>query len=157
MQKRNSTAKDVEHRVCRNYVRRGQHQKSTTPHPPSTIKMTPSTPLNSPKNREYTTTKRVRFFDAWDSKEKAVSVAHICRKLDFGLAPSTARKWLRQRDIQGSPAIRRTRKQSSRLGRPAKVSASDIQRITNQQDPIHEELYEIQAKTLNGQPSACTL
>jgi hypothetical protein len=99
----------------------------------------------------------VRFFDAWDSKEKAVGVAQICRKLDFGLAPSTARKWLRQRDIQGSPAARRTRKQSSRLGRPAKVSAADLKRLTNQQDPIHEEPYEIQAKTLDGQPSARTL
>ena len=119
--------------------------------------MTPSTPLNSPKNREFTTTKRVRFFDAWDSKEKAVGVAQICRKLDFGLAPSTARKWLRQRDIQGSPAARRTRKQSSRLRRPAKVSAADLKQLTNQQDPIHEEPYEIQAKTLDGQPSARTL
>ena len=133
----------TQHRGCRNYVRRGQHQKSTTPSSPSTIKMTPSTPLNSPKNREYTTTKRARFFNAWDSKEKAVGVAQICRKLDFGLAPSTARKWLRQRDIQGSPAIRRTRKQSSRLRRLAKVSVADLKRLTNQQDPIHEEPYEV--------------
>jgi hypothetical protein len=99
----------------------------------------------------------VRFFDAWDSKEKATGVAQVCRKLDFGLAPSTARKWLRQRDIQGSPALRRTRKQSSRLGRKSKVSAADLERLTNQEDPIHEEPYEIQAKTLAGQPSARTL
>jgi hypothetical protein len=99
----------------------------------------------------------VRFFDAWDSKEKGVGAAQICRKLDFGLAPSTARKWLRQRDIQEFPTARRTRKQSSRLGRPAKVSTADLKRLTNQQDPIHEEPYEIQAKTLDGQPSARTL
>ena len=119
--------------------------------------MTPLTPLNSPKNREYTTTKRMRFFDAWDSKEKAVGVAQIYRKLDFSLAPSTARKWLRQREIQGSAALRRTRKQSSRLGRKPIVSVADLERIINQQDPIHEEPYEIQAKTLDGQPSARTL
>jgi hypothetical protein len=43
------------------------------------------------------------------------------------------------------------------MGRPAKVSASDLERLTNQQDPIHEEPYEIQAKTLDKQPSARTL
>ena len=43
------------------------------------------------------------------------------------------------------------------MGRPSKVSASDLQRLTNQEDLIHEEPYEIQAKTLDGQPSARTL
>ena len=43
------------------------------------------------------------------------------------------------------------------MGRPSKVSASDLQRLTNQEDPIHEEPYEIQAKTLDGQPSGRTL
>ena len=56
-----------------------------------------------------------------------------------------------------SPALRRTRKQSFRLGRKSKVSASDIIKLTNQEDPIHEEPYEIQAQTLPGQPSARTL
>jgi hypothetical protein len=37
------------------------------------------------------------------------------------------------------------------------VSAADLERLTNQEDPIHEEPYEIQAKTLDGQPSARTL
>ena len=119
--------------------------------------MTPSTPLNSPKRQEYDTTRRARFFDAWDAKENHVGVSQVCQKLNFKLPPSTARRWIKERDIQGSPAIRRTRKQSSRLERKPIVSASDIQRITNQQDPIHEEPYEIQAKTLDGQPSARTL
>jgi len=145
------------HRGCRKYLRRGQQQKSTILHPPSTIKMTPSTPSKCYKGQEYTTTKRCRFFDAWDSKESDVGVGQICRKLDFNLPPSTARYWLRQRDIQGSQAARRTRKQSTRMGRPSKVSASDLQRLTNQEDPIHKEPYEIQAKTLDGKPSARTL
>jgi len=132
-------------------------QIQTLPTPFPTIKMTPSTPLNSPKRQEYDTTKRARFFDAWDDKENNVGVGQICRKLDFKLPPSTARRWIKERDIQGSPAIRRTRKQSSRLGRPAKVSAADLEQLTNQQDPIDEEPYEIQAKTLDGQPSTCTL
>jgi hypothetical protein len=119
--------------------------------------MTPLTPLNSPKRQEYDTTRRARFFDAWDAKENDAGVGQICRKLDFKLPPSTARRWIKERDIQGSPAIRRTRKQASRLGRKSKVSASDLERLTNQQDPIHKEPYEIQAETLPGEPSARTL
>ena len=132
-------------------------QIQTLPTPFPTIKMTPSTPLNSPKRQEYDTTRRARFFHAFDSKEKDVGLARLCQTLDFKLPPSTARRWIKERDIQGSPAFRRTRKQSLRLGRPAKVSAADLKRLTNQQDPIHEEPYEIQAKTLKGQPSARTL
>ena len=105
--------------------------------------MSTQTPLNSPKRQEYDTTRRARFFDAWDAKENDVGVGQICRKLDFNLPPSTARGWLKKRDIQGSLAIRRTRKQSSKLEQPAKVSAADLKRLTNQQDLIHEEPYEI--------------
>jgi len=119
--------------------------------------MSTLTPPSSPKRQEYDTTKRARFFDAWDAKEDIDGVGQICQKLNFNLPPSTARYWLRQRDIQGSPAFRRTRKQSARLGRKPKVSAADLGRLTNQQDPIHEEPYEVQAKTLDGQPAARTL
>jgi hypothetical protein len=43
------------------------------------------------------------------------------------------------------------------LGRKSKVSASDLERLTDQQDPLHEEPYEIQAKTLPRKPAARTL
>src|ERR1700743_836666 len=119
--------------------------------------MSTLTPPSSPKRQEYDTTKRARFFDAWDAKEDIDGVGQICQKLNFNLPPSTARYWLRQRDLQGSPDFRRTRKQSARLGRKPKVSAADLKRLTNQQDPIHEEPYEIQAKTRDGQPSGRTL
>jgi DDE superfamily endonuclease len=119
--------------------------------------MAPSTPSHSPKRHEFDTTKRARFFDAWDAKEKTAGVSQICRKLNFTLPPSTARYWLRQRDIQGSPAIRRTRKQAPRLGRKSKVSALDLERLTNQQNLIHQEPYKIQAETLPDKPSAYTL
>jgi hypothetical protein len=98
--------------------------------------MTPSTPLNSPKRQEYDTIRRARFFNAWDAKENHISVGQICRKLDFKLPPSTARRWIKERNIQGSPAIRRTRKQSSRLGRKPIVSVADLERLINQQDPV---------------------
>jgi hypothetical protein len=119
--------------------------------------MAPSTPPTSPKRGEFNTIQRARFFNAFDSKENDAGLARVCKTLDFHLPPSTARRWLKERDIQGSPALRRTRKQSFRLGRKSKVSASDIIKLTNQQDPIHEEPYEIQAQTLPSQPSARTL
>jgi hypothetical protein len=119
--------------------------------------MATSTPCNSPKRQEFDTTKRARFFNAFDSKENDVGLPKLCKTLDYNLPPSTARYWLKQRDIQGSPAIRRTRKQASRLGRKSKVSASDINKLINQEDPIQKEPYENQAKTLDGNPSARTL
>jgi hypothetical protein len=119
--------------------------------------MAPSTPPQSPKFHEYDTIKRSRFFDAYDSKENDGSLSKLCKTLDFNLPPSTARTWLKKREILGDQARRRTRKISSRLGRKSKVSASDIDKLTNQEDPIHQEPYENQAKTLNGKPSAHTL
>jgi hypothetical protein len=65
--------------------------KNQPPYLPSFHIMAPSTPPSSPKRHEFDTTKRARFFDAWDSKEKSDSVAYTCRKLDFNLPPSTAR------------------------------------------------------------------
>ena len=85
-------------------------QIQTLPTPPPTIKMTPSTPLNSPKRQEYDTTRRARFFHAFDLKGKDVGLAKLCQTLDFKLPLSTARRWIKERDIQGSLAFRRTRK-----------------------------------------------
>ncbi|KAF1988676.1 hypothetical protein K402DRAFT_391902, partial [Aulographum hederae CBS 113979] len=119
--------------------------------------MDPSTPPHSPQWREHDTIKRARFFDAYDNKENATSLGEICRQPDIDLPPSTARTWLKKRELLGDQALRRTRKINSRLGRKSKVSASDLEKITNQKDPIHEEPYENQAKTLDGKPSARTL
>jgi hypothetical protein len=119
--------------------------------------MTTSTPSNSPERGEYDTIKRARFFDAYDSKENDVGVARLCRKLDFNLPPSTARLWLNQRDLLGSPALRRTRRLANRLGRKSKVSASDLKALINQEDPIHKAPYKDQAETLDGDPAARTL
>jgi hypothetical protein len=119
--------------------------------------MATSTPSNSPKRQEYDTTKRARFFNAFNSKENDVSLAKVYKTLDFKLPPSIARRWIKERDIQRSPAIRRTRKQASRLKRKSKVSILDIDKLTNQEDLIYKEPYEIQAKTLNSNPSTRTL
>jgi hypothetical protein len=119
--------------------------------------MAPSTPPKSPKWREYDTIKRSRFFDAFDSKENSTSLGEIARLPEINIPPSTARTWLKKREILGDQARRRTRKTSSRLGRKSKVSAADLKKLTNQNDPIHEEPYEKQANTLDTQPSGRTL
>lgn len=119
--------------------------------------MAPSTPDRSPARSEFNTIQRTRFYHIYDSKEKDTSLGEVCKQLDFKLLPTTARSWIRKRENLGSLALRRTRKLSARLGRKSKVSASDLQTVTNQQDPIHEEPYERQAQTLKNKPSAYTL
>jgi hypothetical protein len=147
----------MEHRGCRNSWRRGHiHQNNTTFSPIHSI-MATSTLSESPKRGEYDTIKRSRFFNAFDSKENNVGVAGLCKTLDFNLPPSTARRWLKERDSLGSPGLRRTRKLAARLGRKSKVSEADLEKVTNQEDPLHEEPYSEQAKTLDGRPSARTL
>ncbi|KAG9244089.1 hypothetical protein BJ878DRAFT_86711 [Calycina marina] len=99
---------------------------------------TPTTP-KSPKRSEYDTIKLARFFDAFGSKENDTSIGQIHQSLDFTLPPGTARGWLSKRDLLGSPAFRDSRKLASRLGRKTKVSASDIAKVRNSNDPLHEQ------------------
>ena len=110
--------------------------------------MTPSTPPTTSKRREYDTITRTRFFDAFDSREEGVGVGTITRLPEIEIPPSTGRLWLKQREQIGSQASRRTRRRSSRLGRKPIVSASILDTITNQEDPIHEKSYEEQVEEL---------
>lgn len=105
----------------------------------------PTTP-NKPKRREYDTVKRARFFDAYDSREKCDSLGQICRKLDFTLPHQTASYWLRQREKQGSPAYRRTRRLSSHLGRSYTTSEKVLDALLDPEDPAHSLRYEGQVK-----------
>jgi phage antirepressor YoqD-like protein len=93
--------------------------------------MAPTTPPKNTQHFEHDTIKRARVFDAFDSKENTTSVREIARLPQINITPSTARTWLKKREILGDQAIRRTRKTSSRLGRKPKVSASDLQYLTN--------------------------
>jgi hypothetical protein len=119
--------------------------------------MATTTPPTSPKRHEYDTIKRTRFFNAFDSKENGQGVGSIAKLPDIDIPPSTARLWLKQRDILGDAAFRSQRKTSSRLGRKSKVSESDVDRLLNQEDPIHELHYEKQRLLLPGLPSQRTL
>lgn len=65
------------------------------------------------------------------------------------IPPSTSRFWLRQREIHGSKAQRRTRKQSNCLGRKQRVSASDLDCLIDQNDRIHLKPYDDQIEDLS--------
>jgi hypothetical protein len=117
--------------------------------------MPPSTPPSSPKRQEYNTIRRMRFFDAYDRKPNSASLGSICRQPQIDIPTSTARTWLKKREIIGSPALRRTRRLGSRLGPKPLVSASVLETITDQTNPIHEKHYSEQVKELglSCQPS----
>ncbi|KAH8749406.1 hypothetical protein F5882DRAFT_82402 [Hyaloscypha sp. PMI_1271] len=66
------------------------------------------------------TIKKGRFFNAWDTRDSTDTLGAICKATDT--TQITARRWLKQREQIGSPALRRTRKLSNRLGRKSKVS-----------------------------------
>ena len=46
--------------------------------------------------------------------------------LNFDLLPLTVRRWFKEYNFLGTNATRRTRKLSSRLGRPTKISIDDL-------------------------------
>jgi hypothetical protein len=119
--------------------------------------MAPSTPKRKTKRREYDTIQRTRFFDAFDSKQIDQGVGAIAHRSDINIPASTARLWLKEREQHGDLARRSRRKTSSILGRKSKVSAADLERITNQADPIHNLHYIKQAKLLPNKPSERTL
>ena len=119
--------------------------------------MAPRTPTKKTERREYGTVKRMRFFQAWDLKDEADGVGTITKLPGVNIPTSTGRSWLKLRDLIGDQALRSQRKSSSILGRKAKVSASDIDRLTNQNESIHEKGWTEQAKTIENRLSKRTL
>lgn len=99
----------------------------------------------------------MRFFQAWDCKNEADGVGTIAYLPEINIPTSTARSWLKLRELIGDAAFRSQRKSSCIIGRPTKVSASDLTRLTNQDDPIHEKGWQEQANSCPGKPSAKTL
>ncbi|KAL2038036.1 hypothetical protein N7G274_009256 [Stereocaulon virgatum] len=93
--------------------------------------------------READTVKRTRFFDAFDARSKDESILSICK--DLQVTTPTARRWLRQRNLIGQTAYRRTRKISLRLGRPFSVSQNQLEMlISPSQNPVRNQTYEAQ-------------
>jgi transposase len=83
------------------------------------------TPKKTVKHREADTVKKTRFFEAYDSQTRGIqSLA-----LEHNITKQTTYNWLKQRQIQGSPAYRRNRKLTERLGRHPKLTNHQIQRL----------------------------
>jgi hypothetical protein len=101
-----------------------------------------------PSRKEYTTPRRSRFFLAYDKAIPATSFASICRRAEIDIPPSTGRRWIKERETIGSPAIRRTRRLSSKLGQPRRISSPILSSLLDPKNPLHSCSYAEQAQQL---------
>jgi transposase len=95
----------------------------------------PTTPTGATKRKEADTVKKSRFFEAYDSQTRGgESLQSLATK--YGITKRTVSNWLKQRQIQGSPAYRRSRKLSKRLGRQPKLTDEQLQRLLSSSNPV---------------------
>ncbi|KAF2834734.1 hypothetical protein M501DRAFT_1020525 [Patellaria atrata CBS 101060] len=105
---------------------------------------------------EHNTPQKSRFYDAFDHRPEGQSFKEFCREQN--VPETTARRWRQQRDILGSPAFRRTRKLSVRLGRVPKLEKSDVAKLIDpSQNPYREHPYEVQMEYFKLDVSKRTL
>ena len=103
----------------------------------------PTTPTRAIKRKKADTVKKSRFFEAYDSQTRGEdSLESLATK--HGIAKRTAYKWLKKRQIQGSPAYRKSRKLSKRLGRQPKLTDEQLQRLLSPSNPVRNQHYEHQ-------------
>lgn len=95
--------------------------------------------MTGPKEKDTPT--RTRFFHAFDNKENGVGMAKICKRDDIGISPACGRKWIKQREVLGEKAMKRTRKRSNCLGRRRKLNVQDVQPIADSSHPSHYRAY----------------
>jgi len=109
----------------------------------------PRTPSPRPAGScEYTTTKKMRFFHAYDTREPGESLRSIASEY----APSipTGARWLKQRDEIGSLAHRKTRQRSKVLGRRSSVSKETCKMLVSpRRNPVRDQPYEAQIDYYN--------
>ena len=79
--------------------------------------------------------RKTRFYSAIDAKDPEQSLRSFYD--EFGIDSHTARRWLHQRIALGSPAYRRTRKLSQRLGAPEKHHKSTYKMLP---DPLQNSV-----------------
>ena len=104
---------------------------------------TDGTPPSTPKRQEYDTPRRVRFYALYDTRQSDEEVKTIATRI--GISKATGNRWLRQRQNLGSPAMRRTRKLSTRLGRHQKVPPERIKMLVDpEQNPVRDQRLEAQ-------------
>lgn len=116
----------------------------------TSLKMAPSTrstnriatPSKRSEGSHSDTPKKGAFFRAYDTRDSSTSVRAISR--DFGISHPTALRWLHDREINGSPAYRQSRRRSDKLGRRSKVSAETCEMLVSLDNPVRDQSYEAQ-------------
>jgi hypothetical protein len=111
---------------------------------PTTRSQRPHTPPpHRSRGIQATTTKKVRFYQAWDTRDTHETIRAICKATDT--TSPTGRRWLHERELLGSKAYRRTRKLSDRLGRTSAVSDETCKMLVSpSRNPVRDQLYEAQ-------------
>jgi transposase len=98
----------------------------------------PATPHKALEHKEADTVKKSRFFEAFDARTsqsiRSIAVQH-------GISERTATYWLNQRQNQGSPAYRRGRKLSKRLGRQPQLTDEQLQHLLSPSNPVRNQHY----------------
>lgn len=102
-----------------------------------------SPPKQRSRGIQAKTPKKSDFYGAWDRRASGETLKSICEATDT--TTPTARRWLHQRDILGSPSYRRTRKLSDRLGRGSGISKETCQMLVSpSRNPVRDQDYDAQ-------------
>jgi hypothetical protein len=109
--------------------------------------------IDRTRRTEANTPKKCKFYNAWDSKSEGVGLRPIAKSI--GTSKSTAERWLKERQLYGSPSKRSTRQYSNKLGRPLKVSSKLCKTLLNPtENPDRDQHYEVMRENL--EIDACT-
>ncbi|KAF1985231.1 hypothetical protein K402DRAFT_394925 [Aulographum hederae CBS 113979] len=113
----------------------------------------PSTPQNQrTKPHEYDTVTKSRFFHAFDHREDQ-SLGDVLKDITAEIGQSisrrTAWRWLDCRKQIGDQAYRRTRSQSTKLGRKRKLFDIELENVLHPEtNPWREQRHAVQTKKL---------
>jgi hypothetical protein len=100
----------------------------------------PHTPTK-PKRHEYSTPERTRFIYTWQNRKDSQSLPDIIRNSRLSISRPTARKWIQEYQSLGSPALRRKRRDSTKIGRPKKTSVQQLEAILSPSHQSHNLNY----------------
>jgi hypothetical protein len=85
---------------------------------------------------EWSSRRRVRFFDAYDARSPVESFNSICKQHNITIPPATGRDWLRQRESIGEKAYHKTRSSSNILGRNFDICEATLDYILDPENGL---------------------
>jgi hypothetical protein len=116
--------------------------------PTTRSKLDLRTPPKRPKQVEATTIGKTTFFLVWDDRPVGEGRNLFCDRT--GYKRSTTTKWLKQREVLGPEAYRRTRPRSERLGKPSRMSDTEVQALLDpKRNPYYKQRYECMIEKLS--------